>query len=263
MNDENYYHDRVAATYDATSPGLPGDVDFYLDLAREAHADGLPVLELACGTGRVAIPVAREGVRVVGLDRSPQMLAIAREKAAAIKNLRLVEGDMRSFGLDERFGLAFIPYRSFQHLLTVADQLACLGCAREHLAPGGRLALNLFNPSILAIAEWLGSRSGSMQRFADYTHPQSGRQTLRWESRSYQRAAQQLESLRLHEELSDDGAVISRAYRFLKLRYVFRYEMEHLLARAGFEVEAIFGDFYGSAFDDDSSEQVWVARPAG
>jgi ubiquinone/menaquinone biosynthesis C-methylase UbiE len=262
VSDDNYYHDRVASTYDATSPGIPGDVDFYVELAREAHAAGLPVLELACGTGRVAIPIAQAGVRVVGIDRSPQMLAIAREKAASIDSIELLDGDMRSFALDDRFGLIFIAYRSFQHLMTVADQLACLECAREHLATGGRLSLNLFNPDILAIAEWLGVRRGGLQRFADYTHPESGRQTLRWESRSYKREAQRVDSLRLHEELSDDGAVISRAYRHLKLRYVFRYEMEHLLARAGFTVEALFGDFYGNAFGDESSEQVWVTRPA-
>jgi SAM-dependent methyltransferase len=257
-----YHDERVAAAYDATSPGLPGDVDFYLALAREAHAAGHPVLELACGTGRVTIPIAHEGVPIVGLDASPAMLGRAREKSAGLENARWEEGDMRSFELPERFGLIMVPYRSFQQLLTVEDQLSCLRCVRHHLIPGGRLALNVFNPDILAIGRWLGAKRGSLQRLDDFQHPESGRRALRWEERAYRVAEQTVENTRLHEELGDGGAVISRAYGFLKLRYIFRFEMEHLLARAGFAVEALYGDFFGAPFGGASSEMVWVARRA-
>ena len=248
------------AIYDATTNGLPGDVDFYLGLGEEARAAGHPVLELACGTGRVAIPIARQGVRVVGLDLSPAMLARAREKSVGLDNVRWVEGDMRSFELPERFGLIFIPARSFLHLLTIEDQLSCLRCVYQHLVPGYRLALNIFNPDIVMMGQWLGATRGALCRRSDYCHPRNGRQVRSWETTEYRTANQELTSSFIDDELDREGAVVSRIYRDLKLRYIFRYEMEHLLARAGFKVEALYGDFFGGAFEDSSSEMVWVAR---
>jgi SAM-dependent methyltransferase len=243
--------------YDATAGGLPGDVEFFVEMAREHH----PVLELACGTGRVSIPIAREGVSVVGLDASPAMLERAREKSVGIANIRFVEGTMAAFTLPERFGLAIIPFRSFQHLLTVADQLACLRCIYVHLAPGGRLVINVFNPNILMISEWLGAKRGTIQSRRDnYAHPKSGRPVRAWETREYCTAAQEVNSTFVDEELGDDGAVISTVHKGFKLRYIWRYEMEHLFARAGLEVEDLYGDFLRSAFDDDSPEMVWVVR---
>jgi SAM-dependent methyltransferase len=190
------------------------------------------------------------------------MLALAREKGAGVDNVRWVEGDMRSFALPERFGFAFIAYRSFQHLMTVDDQLACLRCVREHLVPGGRFALNVFNPNIAVMGEWLSSRRGSLQRMEDYDDPVSGLRAIRWEEREYWPARQETAATRIHEVLDDQDAVVSRTYRFLKLRYLFRYEVEHLFARAGFEVEALYGDFFGADFTDTSPEMVWVARRA-
>jgi SAM-dependent methyltransferase len=241
--------------YDATAQGVPGDVEFFVELAKEAHGAGLPVLELACGTGRVAIPIAREGVRVVGLDVTPAMLDRAREKSANFANVCWVEGDMRSFALEDRFGLVYIPARSFQHLLTVEDQLSCLRCIHQHLAPGGRLAIDIFNPDIVAIAQWMTSKRGGLQ-----SHVRQREGAVRWETRAYKTARQEVDTTFIDEVLSDEGAVMSRIYRDLKLRYTFRYEMEHLLLRSGFEIEALFGDCFGSAFEDMSPEMIWVAR---
>jgi SAM-dependent methyltransferase len=246
--------------YDGRAQGVPRDVEFFIELARESAA-GHPVLELACGTGRVSIPIAREGFPVVGLDASAAMLERARHKSADLSNIRFVEGTMSDFSLPERFGLVAIPFRSFQHLLTVADQLACLRCIREHLVPGGRLAMDIFNPDILMIGEWLGVKRGTVQsRRDDYSHPRTGRVVRAWESREYRAAAQEVESVFIDEELSDEGAVISRVHKGFKLRYIWRYEMEHLFALAGFEVEAVFGDCFRSPFDDRSPEMVWVVR---
>ena len=253
------FYDPV--TYDARVLGVPGDIDFFLELARDAHAAGHPVLELACGTGRVAIPIAQEGVRGVALDASPAMLACAREKSVALENVRWVEGDMRGFELPERFGLVIIPFRSFQHLFTVEDQMSCLSSIRRHLVPGGRLCINIFNPNIIAIAEWLSSRRGGLQRRReDYAHPETGLPVKAWEAPTYHPSRQEVDTTFLDEALDEGGVVVSRVYRGLKLRYLFRYEMEHLLARAGFEIEALYGDCFGSPFQDTSPEMVWVAR---
>jgi SAM-dependent methyltransferase len=244
--------------YDATVQGVPGDVEFFVRLAREARAAGLPVLELACGTGRVSVPVARDGVAIVGLDASPAMLARAREKAAGLPKARWVLGDMRDFDLPERFGLVAIPFRSFQHLLTVDDQLACLACIRRHLAPGGRLVINVFNPDIVRIAQWLTARKGTLQLTRE-----GGGGWKRWETADYAPATQELDVTLVDERLDEGGVVVSRVYRGLKLRYAFRYEMEHLFARAGFQVEALYGDFFEGPFQTTSPEMVWLVRPAG
>lgn len=146
-----YYSDpRLADSYDSdmgAEADAMHDTPFYLALAREAAAHGHAVLELGCGTGRVTLPIAREGIDAAGLDNAEAMLAIARRKAAA-EDLYVtwVKADMRDFDLGRSFGLIIIPYRSFLHLLTEADQAACLAAVYRHLIPGGRFALNFFAP---------------------------------------------------------------------------------------------------------------------
>jgi SAM-dependent methyltransferase len=230
------------------------DIPFYVNLARRTAATGHAVLELGCGTGRVTLPIAQAGVDITGVDNAAPMLDVARRKAGDASNPRWVQADMANFRLDQRFGLAIIPFRSFLLLLTVEEQKACLGRIREHLIDGGRLALNIFNPSILAIADWLGDKQGRWLR----SRPEPGRE--RWVSRDYHPVTQELSETRADVLLSDEGAVIQRVERNLRLRWVYRYEMEHLLALSGFEVEALYGWFDGRPFTDESNEMVWVAR---
>jgi SAM-dependent methyltransferase len=259
---DSYYHDpRVAAEYDAEHVGrdvTTDDIPFYVDLAREAASSGHSVLELACGTGRVTIPIADAGARVTGLDASAAMLEVAGAKTAGRNNPRWLQADMTEFRLEERFGLVIIPFSSFLHLLTVSDQKACLRLAHEHLVPGGRLALNIFNPDIVMIASWLTGRRDALERLRRQASAIAGRET--WATRRYSTSQQSLDETRIEEGLSDEGAVISRVYRNLRLRYVFRYEMEHLLALSGFEVEALYGWFDRRPFDDESRQMVWTAR---
>ena len=129
------------------------DVGFFV---RHAQRQGGPVLELGCGTGRVLIPTARAGIEIVGLDASPRMLEICRarierEPADVSARARVVEGDMRTFELGRQFALVTLPFRPFQHLATVPEQLACLTTIRRHLCPGGRVIVDLFNPSLEAL----------------------------------------------------------------------------------------------------------------
>lgn len=270
-----YFDPRVAEAYDAEIDQLraAADVPFYVGLARQAAEAGQGVLELGCGTGRVTIPIAAAGVDVVGLDSSPAMLEVARRKAGDPANPRWVQGDMADFRLEQRFGLVIIPFRSFLLLLTVEEQKGCLACIHEHLVEGGRLALNIFNPSILAIAGWLGERQERWERVQDrirfaesgnaapgQTDAAQGPGKERWVNRRYSPASQELNETRAEVELSDEGAVIQRVERNLRLRWVYRYEMEHLLALAGFEVEALYGWFDRAPFTDESDEIVWVAR---
>jgi SAM-dependent methyltransferase len=149
---DDAYERVIARNYDAVYSVIrepSGDAAFYRDLARKA---GGPILELGCGTGRVLIPIADEGIECVGLDSSPEMLAVLRAKQPPAC-LSLVEGRMERFDLgDRRFHLVTAPFRAFSDLLDVDAQLACLACIRRHLVPGGLFAFDLFDPKLARTA---------------------------------------------------------------------------------------------------------------
>jgi SAM-dependent methyltransferase len=252
---------RVAQLYDASVPDWPGEIDFYRELAAEAAASGETVLEVACGTGRVAVRLAQGGVRVVGVDISAAMLDVARAKSAGIPHLRWVEGDMRAFKLDEKYGLAIMPGHPFQVLLTPEDQLACLMSIRQHLVPDGKLVVHLDYPQLGWLWDLSTKRSGIFEEAEEFTHPQTGSLVRTFRAWSYEPCTQTASSITRWEEISEDGSVISRWERGpIRLHCVFRFEMEHLLARAGLEIIALYGDFERGALQDDSEEMIFVAR---
>ncbi|HZP43190.1 MAG TPA: class I SAM-dependent methyltransferase [Candidatus Binatia bacterium] len=244
-----------ARHYDATYALLrtpSGDVDFYRALAREA---GGPVLELGCGTGRVLLPIARDGIPCTGLEASAEMLAILRGMTPP-PNLALVRGRMEHFDLGgARFALVFSAFRAFQHLLDVDDQLACLACVRRHLAPRGRFAFDVFNPQLARIADDSDAETEDARFAAD------GVETVRFAARRQDRARQVM-TLRLRYEHRRDGVIVGEEREEFRLRWFLRWELEHLLARAGFAVDALWGDFHRRPFAGDPPEIVIVARPA-
>ena len=246
------YADYVAEMYDHVAPYQERkDVAFFVEMARSA---GGAVLELGCGTGRVLIPLAREGFNVTGLDLAPAMLAACRQKLAAEtaevqSHVRLVEGDMTRFDLGETFRLVTIPFRPFQHLLTVEDQIACLQRIHQHLEPGGRLVLDLFNPSLphLIDEKYLESYGEEPEfRLPDGSRV---RRTARDISRDLFNQIKECELI--YDVTRPDGRCERKVQRF-KIRYLFRFEVEHLLVRCGFRVEAVYADYerqpYGSTY---------------
>ncbi len=253
-------YDRLdAALYDHYQSGVDGDVAFYVEEARTAGA----ALEIGCGTGRILIPIAEAGVEIVGLDLAPSMLTVAREKVAKLpaetqRRIELVQGDMREFTLDARVPLVTIPYRAFLHLLTVEDQRRALACIRRHLVDGGRLILNVFDPSIPFIAERMSS-GGAPRRTWAFTNPETGRLIVGWETFTYDVTRQVLDGHFIFDEFDADGTVVDKRYVPLTLRWIYRYEMQHLLEAAGFEIEALYGDFRRGVFRG-GGEQIWVAR---
>jgi ubiquinone/menaquinone biosynthesis C-methylase UbiE len=250
-----------AQTYDAAVSDWPGEIAFYQQLAAEACSQGGQVLELACGTGRVAIRLAQEGADVVGLDLSPPMLAAAREKSQELRNVRWVQADMRGFDLGETFSLVIIPGHAFQNLVTADDQVACLEAIARHLAPGGLLVMHLDYPELSWLAELTGDRGGVREPAEQFVHPQTGRPIRTTRSWSYEMATQTAIAQTVWEEIGDDGEVTERWESGpTRLHCVFRFEMEHLLARAGFAVEALYGDFFRQPLADGNSEMVWLAR---
>jgi SAM-dependent methyltransferase len=254
------YVGESAVYYDYVATGVEGDVAFYVEEARSA---GSPVLELGCGTGRILIPTAEAGVDVVGLDTSHDMLAIARNKLELLpphvqKRVRLVDVDMRRFAVDRSFSLVTIPYRAFLHNLAVEDQLETLRRVREHLSDNGRLILNVFDPKVqnLAAGKW----SMPANRRREFVHPRTGNRVTIKEEFTYDLERQMVEGAFLFDEIdTPTGEIVGTIRSPLTLRYIFRYEMEHLLALSGFRIDALFGDFKRGPFRA-GGEQIWVAR---
>jgi SAM-dependent methyltransferase len=255
-------YDVYADIYDAQYWGYTEDIAFYVGEAYQAKG---PVLELACGTGRVLLPCADAGAFITGLDLSQAMLTRCQEKLAAYspevaERVRLVTGDMRAFKLPERFDLITSPFRSFLLLLTVQDQLQTLATIREHLTDAGRLIFNVFVPDVKMMAERSSESGEAMTHLKEFLIPESGHRMMMWDSRHYRINEQMLESLFIYDEVDETGQVVRRSYKPLRLRWIYRYEAEHLLARSGFAVEALYGGFNRLPFDENSREMIWVAR---
>lgn len=254
------YSGPQARYYDQYFTGLEGEVEFYRDLALEA---GSPVLELGCGTGRTLLPLAAAGVTVTGVERSPQMLAQARARVASLsvevrQRVHLAAGDMRALPpLAGPFRLATLPYRTFQHLLTVDDQVRALQQIRAQLAPGGRLALNQFDPAVDLARALTTPAPAEPEVDVEFTATDGRRRRVRYR-RGYDLAAQLLLQEHWYETL-DGESVVAVERGQLTLRYTNRYEMEHLLRGCGFRVLALSGDFQGGAYPGHG-EQVWVAQ---
>lgn len=252
-----------AQTYDAWVPDWPGELDFYRELAAGVMQSGGAVLEIACGTGRIAARLAREGVPMVALDRSPEMLKVAREKTRGLTNIRWVQADMRLFELEGEFGLIIIPGHSFQHLNTPDDQVVCLECIKRHLRPDGVLVIHLDHQDFVWLGGLRGEHGGRFEPAGGFQNPKTGRQVRAFRAWSYEPASQTAVSRALWEELGADGQVLDRWESApVRLHCVFRYEMEHLLARVGLAVDAVYGDFNRAPLMDTSTDMLWVARRA-
>ena len=251
--------DAWADVYDSVYSYIKEDIPFYLDAAREARG---PVLELGCGTGRVAIPIAQAGIEVVGLDSSGAMLDVARRKARDLgpgaDKLTLLNADMRDFSLDRTFPLVIIPFRGFLSLLTVEDQTRALLNVKRHLAPGARLIFNIFVPDL----DMLVQEGDVPYHFRDVTDSDTGQRHVLWHQSEYDNHYQIIDARIIAEEIDESGTMTRRFYRDFRLRYAYRWEMHHLLEKCGFEVIDLYGDFDRSPFDETGTEMVWVCKVA-
>jgi SAM-dependent methyltransferase len=233
-------YDAFAPIYDEWAAHMTEDVPFYVELAREATG---PVVELAVGNGRVAIPVARNtGRPVIGIDSSPAMLAQARERAASAGvQLDLREGDMRELELEEPAGLVYCPFRALLHVRGWGDKRQVFERVGASLRPGGRFAWNafVFNHEFAARHDGRASRHGGLWEYTEYAPGDS-----RIDATAF---------------VGAPGA----KPRTVSLWWCTRSEWEGLVEVAGLEVEALYGWFDRRPFDDSSEEFVWVAhKPA-
>jgi SAM-dependent methyltransferase len=212
-------YDSIARLYDPWSASVTEDVEFYVE---EARAAGGPVVELACGTGRISVPVAKAGIAVIGVDGSRQMLEVAREYArreGVAKLLDLRYGDFREPPVEERVPLVLIPFRSLLHMTTEADRLRALTAARQLLLPGGRLVFDVFAPSSGDVEDTHGRWIEREPRIFERADWDEGERTLTL-------------SVRRGDEAST-----------MLLAWLSPPEWRLLLDRAGFDVDAQWGWF--------------------
>lgn len=255
-------YDDWANLYDKVYAYLDYDIGFYL---AQAEASGGPVLELGCGTGRIALAIADAGFDVTGVDISPRMIARANAKATSLglsNKVNFVVGDMAdtstaNIKASGQFGLVCFPFRSFQSMLEVEDQREALEAAAAQLRTGGLLAFDTFAPDM----EQLGDRRDEAMPFhiRDVNQTDGGNIVV-WGQNLWDGVSQINSARLIIEELDPSGLSLARHFRDFDLRYTFRYEMEHLLELSGFTLEALYGDFEGGEITLDSDDFVWVAR---
>lgn len=249
-----YTYDPFARYYDADFRDYIEDVPFYRELARRANG---PILELMCGTGRVLIPLAEAGYTITGVDISPAMLAIARQRLEEVgQQATLIEGDVRRVQLPaQTFGLAFVAVNSFMHLESVRDQIETLETVRHALKRRGTLILDLFNPDPTDIAR------EDNRLVLDRSYTLDGRQVQKFIAIDSDAATQTSHVTYLYDETDEEGRLQRRTMRFV-MRWFYRYEIEHLLARAGFAVRAVYGSYDLDEYATGSPRMIVVAAPA-
>lgn len=225
------------------------DVSFWLSLARR---EGSPVVEWGAGTGRIAIPLAEKGFDVTAVEVSQRMVEHGRSKSEAVEWVR---GDMRSANLGGRYRLAVCAFNSFLCLRSVDEALAFLRNAREHLAPGGLIGIEVsaFTP------EELVEDPGGPKRQHDFTRETPGGKLERFSLSRYDAASQLLE-MRLFYELYAESGLESRREHDLTIRVTNRDELILMLLLAGFEVETIYGGFEGEFFTSGRDHLIVLAR---
>ncbi|MEO8071721.1 MAG: class I SAM-dependent methyltransferase [Acidobacteriota bacterium] len=219
-------------------------LDFYV---RQIERYGEPVLEVACGSGRLTIPLAEKGFDLKGLDISNDMLKLAEEKAKSRNiELDLVKGNMTDFDLDETFNLIFIPAQSLSHLYEVAEVEKCFACVKKHLNDDGRFLIELFNPSLEILLEK-----------PDRVFPQANIGNIQVDSKSFYDSATQIKHIELifREDDKKNNPILS-----FKMRQFFPQEIDALLKYNGFRIEKKFGDYLENDFNTDSQKQLIICQ---
>ena len=251
----------AAELYDTSVPDWDGEMDFYCELLHEIKLRDQSVLEVGCGTGRLTLQLAQEGVKIVGADLDEEMLKVARLKSEGVRNVSWVRADMRTIDLGQTFGLIIVPGHSFQFMLTPEDQVKALEAFKRHLKPGGILVIHLDHQDVDWLGDLLRDLGGKFNKIKDVTDLQTGRVMRKSNAWSYERSTQTATVVSKWEEIGEDGSVLETWERKpMALHCVFRFEMEHLLARTGFEDRVVYGDFFKNPLNETSSDMIWVAK---
>ena len=248
-------YDSYSVYYDLLYENMQHDVPFYLDMAKET---GGPVLELACGTGRVLLPLAQAGFDVTGLDVSQSMLdrlqaKLDKEPREVQARVALKCADMRDYRFSQKFKLVFCAFNSFLHLMTTEDQLACLRSVHEYLADDGWLVLNVFAPDHSRL-------TGRVETVVSVERdPETGRDMIVTNISMRHPESQTIEAWEYVDRIGDDGSVKRYPAKYT-LSWIHHREMHLLLRCAGYEVVNVYGGYDKRPYDYVSGIQLFLAK---
>ena len=207
------------------------------------------ILELCCGTGRLTLPIAKDGYNISGVDYTPSMLEQAKLKATEVGlEINFIEADIRTFDLQEKFDLIFIPFNSIHHLYRNEDLLKALTCVKNHLKEEGLFLLDCFNPNIQYIVE----NEKSQAVIAEYT-TEDGRGVLIKQTMQYE-SVTQINRIQWHYFINGEF----HSTQNLDMRLFFPQELDSYLEQAGFNIVHKFGGFEEESFDDKSEKQIYI-----
>lgn len=240
------YYNEFADFYDEISTGLKGELEFYLKEAKKSEGR---VLEVACGTGRVMLPLQKAGVDIEGFDISVKMLSVLRRKANAMGlEPKVWKADMRNFRSRNKYGLIIIPYRAFCHIEKSEEQIATLRNMRRHLAKGGRLILNFFYPNFNYMAKMNGKPAARRAALI------GGKKCVFYEIPRYSPIDQLVRVDWIFAGASEKKKKILK----IRLAYIYKKEFELLLRLAGFRKWKVYGGFSKEPLKSGNQEMVWI-----
>lgn len=230
------YYDETLAVSDSK------DIEWYL---YKVKMFGGPVLDLACGTGRVALFIAQQGYKVVGIDSSEGMLTLFRRKLSeqqrhVQERISLHKEEMSHFDINQKFR-TIICCDAFFHNTTVEEEIDCLLCVARHLTPEGRVLFNIPNPTLELLTQWAHPEG---QKFRERkTYCLTTGETLLIEESNVSNLSEQTVETRLRYTKIGKGKLSEPEESSWKIRYMFQYEAVHLLSRCGFQIESLVGDY--------------------
>ena len=238
---------RDGRHFDQLFAGANQDLAFWIGQA-EQHGD--PILELACGTGRVTVPLARQGFKMTGLDNSEAMLNEARRKSSAANvEIEWIEADMCDFDLAKTFSLIILPNNTLCHLLSLDDFEACLASVKKHLARGGKFVVDVFVPKVELLVEVPGERFP----FSEYDDPDGRGRIVVTESYVYEPDTQ-IKRITIHHAIRGEEEIEGE----LNMRMYFPQELDALVKYNGFVIDDKYGDYDHTAFGTQSEKQLMV-----
>ena len=217
-----------------------------------------PILDLGCGTGRILVPLAEEGMDVIGLDASPEMLAICRKKlGSGSENVRLVQGDIRRFDLNERFSMILIPGFSIQLLLEEDDLDACLKACLAHLKPGGQVIIPTYLP-------WEMLESGfdrmPLEMHRESETDENGQRFVARQGWELDRFKQRLTLKNRFQQVDSSDTVLVEEDREMTIHWQLPYEVQSRLGQIGFSEIDVYGDFQTDKSAENSESIIYVAK---
>lgn len=247
-------YDDDSLFYDDVNESLHKDIDFYRRLIPCGTSS---ILDIACGSGRITLPLVAKHRRIIGIDNSRSMLNLARSKASrlsmSVRNLDFICADMRYFNIRERFDFCICTYNAFQHLLTLNDQMSFFGRVQNHLSPRGLFAFDIMNPNF----EYLDNRRNEVFKQAFVSSYL--RRHIELFERSYYERATQINTITYVYRFgrgSDKGKE-ALAWTF-RMRQFYPQELDALLQFLGFEIVQKYGSFDMKSFSGDDEQQIIV-----